>query len=277
MFPHPEFNIFGIDISAYSLLSVVGMLFCVAVFYGLARYRKMLKDDLFYMSLSAIIGLLVGAHILFGITRIPATIDEIKLLSETSSECSFNTVLQIIFENWNGMVFYGGLLGAIFAITAYCRKNHLDTFRYMDLYVPIFPLFHAFGRVGCFFAGCCYGIECSIGYTHTHTNGYTVTRFPVQLLEAGLNLMLLAAILFLFFKGKAKGRLLPVYLLVYSVIRFCDEFLRGDEIRGKFLVFSTSQWISILLFAVAIILFLRPQWLRPVFYRRSKKPKTARE
>lgn len=277
MFPHPEVNIFGIEISAYSLISVVGMLFCVAVFYGLARHRKMLRDDLFYMSLSAIIGLLVGAHILFGITRIPATITEINQLLEKNLDGKFNYIIEIIFDNWNGMVFYGGLLGAILAIIIYCRKFRLDTFKYMDLYVPIFPLFHAFGRVGCFFAGCCYGIESKIGYKHTHSNGYVVTRFPVQLLEAGLNLLLLAIILFLFFKGKAKGRLLPVYLLVYSVIRFCDEFLRGDEIRGKFLIFSTSQWISIFLFVVAIILFVKPQWLRPVFYRRSKKPKTARE
>ena len=134
MFPHPEVNIFGIEISAYSLISVVGMLFCVAVFYGLARHRKMLRDDLFYMSLSAIIGLLVGAHILFGITRIPATITEINQLLEKNLDGKFNYIIEIIFDNWNGMVFYGGLLGAILAIIIYCRKFRLDTFKYMDLY-----------------------------------------------------------------------------------------------------------------------------------------------
>lgn len=277
MFPHPEFNIFGIEVSAYSLLSVVGMLFCIVVFYFLARHRKMLKDDLFYMSLSAIIGLLVGAHILFGLTRIPATIAEIQALPASVEGGKFNAIVDIIFTNWNGMVFYGGLIGAIIAIIIYCRKFKLDTLEHMDLYVPIFPLFHTFGRVGCFFAGCCYGIESDIGYTHTHSNGYVVTRFPVQLLEAGLNLLLLCVILFLFFRGKAKGRLLQIYLLVYSVIRFSDEFLRGDAIRGKFLMFSTSQWISIALFIIAIIMFVRPQWLRPVFYRRDKKQSTARE
>ena len=131
-------------------------------------------------------------------------------------------------------------------------------------------MFHAFGRVGCFFAGCCYGIPFSHGFVmHDSLNpvGDGVARFPVQLLEA-----LLLLILFLVLNGirkkrlsllkeegaateqkrkpnRREGSLLPLYLLSYAVIRFGDEFLRGDTYRGIWLFFSTSQWISVFILA----------------------------
>lgn len=277
MIPYPDFHIFGIEVSAYSLCSVVGMLICVAVFYYMARRRNMLKGDLVYMSLAAIVGMIIGAHILFGITRLGNMIRQLQALSSNKTSSSFDTIADIIMENWNGMVFYGGLIGAMVAIIVYTRKTKLPVLEHMDLYVPIFPLFHTFGRIGCFLAGCCYGIESDFGYAHTHSNGVVVNRFPVQLLEAGLNFLLFLVIFICFIKGIRKGRLLQIYLLVYPVIRFCDEFLRGDAIRGKFLIFSTSQWISIILFIITIIWLIRPQWLRPIFYPRRKRPKTDRE
>lgn len=277
MFPHPDFNIFGINVSAYSLISVVGMLICVAVFYYMAKRRNMLKGDLFYMSLAAIVGMIIGAHILFGLTRLGNMIKELKALSDNIPGGKFDAITDIVIDNWNGMVFYGGLIGAIVAIICYTRSAGLPVLPHMDLYVPIFPLFHTFGRIGCFFAGCCYGIPSDFGYAHTHSNGVIINRFPVQLLEAGLNLILFLVIFICFIRGIRKGRLLQIYLLVYPVIRFCDEFLRGDAIRGKFLMFSTSQWISIVLFAIAIIWIIKPQWLRPIFYPRRRKPKTDQE
>ena len=48
-----------------------------------------------------------------------------------------------------------------------------------------------------------------------------------------------------------------VYLIVYSIMRFCLEFVRGDAIRGGFLGLSTSQWISIVLLPLGIYLVFR--------------------
>ncbi|MBQ9625007.1 MAG: prolipoprotein diacylglyceryl transferase, partial [Clostridia bacterium] len=51
---------------------------------------------------------------------------------------------------------------------------------------------------------------------------------------------------------------IEVYLIAYSILRFCMEFLRYDNARGFFLFFSTSQWISIFMFLFSfIIIFLR--------------------
>ena len=105
--------------------------------------------------------------------------------------------------------------------------------------------------------GCCYGIESHFGFT-AHGNTINpgvndVNRFPVQLVEAACNLLIFILILTLFRKALMKDKLIYVYMLIYPVVRFILEFLRGDEIRGFLFGLSTSQWISILLFVYALI------------------------
>jgi phosphatidylglycerol:prolipoprotein diacylglycerol transferase len=139
----------------------------------------------------------------------------------------------------------------------YCRKKKFNISEYSDIIAPGVPLFHFFGRIGCFFGGCCYGIESSFGYT-VHGNELLssvndVQRFPVQLLEATLNLILFIVLARLLSKGALKGKLFSIYLLCYSVIRFFDEFLRGDTYRGFLFGLSTSQIISIILFVCSLV------------------------
>ena len=115
---------------------------------------------------------------------------------------------------------------------------------------------HGFARIGCFLAGCCYGVECEFGFT-AHGNDLVpavndVSRFPVQLLESLGCFLIFFLILYLYRKGKLTGRLLFVYLGVYAVLRFCDEFLRGDAIRGFIFGLSTSQFISIFMALISL-------------------------
>ena len=120
------------------------------------------------------------------------------------------------------------------------------------------PLFHTFGRIGCFLGGCCYGIPCDFGFVYTQNpiamaNG--VRRFPVQLLEALFCFFLFLLLFSLFRRGRCKNRLLALYLGIYSVGRFFLEYLRGDDYRGFLWGLSTSQLISILLLT-GVLLYL---------------------
>jgi len=111
--------------------------------------------------------------------------------------------------------------------------------------------FLSFGRIGCYSAGCCYGIRLADG-----------TRFPVQLLEAGFCFAALIAFLVTKPERRWPGTpLFPIYLITYSAGRFALEFLRGDANRGVWLL-STSQWIALVLIAVALV------WLRK--HKKSK-------
>lgn len=134
----------------------------------------------------------------------------------------------------------------------------------MDLWAsltaPAIPLFHVFGRVGCFLGGCCYGLPSAWGFVYRYSpvaeaNG--VSRFPVQLVEAAWNLVLFLLLARL--QRRGRDRLLPLYLALYAPARFLLEFLRGDAYRGIFLGLSTSQWISLFLFPAALYALLRPR------------------
>jgi phosphatidylglycerol:prolipoprotein diacylglycerol transferase len=78
-----------------------------------------------------------------------------------------------------GLVFYGGLMGATFAVWWFCRKNALPFLRLADIIVPTVALGQAFGRLGCFSAGCCWGRPAS---EHVHW----AVRFPGEALARDL-------------------------------------------------------------------------------------------
>jgi Prolipoprotein diacylglyceryltransferase len=192
------------------------------------------------------IGALAGGRILYSIVNYQEFIQVIKNISNINSFQNFLWAVYLIF---GGNIFYGGLLGGILAAIIIFKKK--PQYRYLlDFTAPAIPLFHFFGRTGCFFSGCCFGIQSSFGFTFRHSiveeaNG--INRFPVQLLEALINILLFFILDFMRRKNYFKQNIIYLYLLFYSVARFFIEFLRGDAYRGFFFVLSTSQIISILI------------------------------
>ena len=257
MFPY--INVFGRDIPMYGICALVGLLFAAGLIILTTRRRKdYSKIHIINIPIFAAIGAFLGAHIVYFITRLDFFVRSMQHLDLVFS--SWDTFHLVFTEVFGGMVFYGGLLGAILAAFIYCKAAKTDFSLYADIFAPAIPLFHAFGRVGCVFAGCCYGIECAWGldYPHTHDGvTETVTRLPLPLIEAGCNLIIMALLLLLQNKRLKKGSLLALYFILYAVVRFIDEFFRGDEIRGKLFGLSTSQWISMLVLALGVVMLLR--------------------
>lgn len=253
----PFFNVFGKTISMYSIMALAGAL-CAGLYSCRAALRRFpdYMDTLVLLLISAA-GAVVGGHILYAFTQYEELFYFLGNFGKINSFRSMAGVLSYLF---GGSVFYGGLLGGILFGMIYLKKGKKNFYEYGDIVAAAIPLFHAFGRVGCFFSGCCYGVECSFGITFSSSpvpgaNG--VHRFPVQLLEAGFNMTLFILLAVLFYKNKIKGRLFLLYLIIYSCARFCFEFLRGDEIRGFLLGFSTSQIISAAVFIISLFLFIR--------------------
>lgn len=151
-----------------------------------------------------------------------------------------------------GVVFYGGLIGMLAAYRlALWRGDPDERPGSMDILAVTIPLFHCLSRIGCFLGGCCYGMSCkspiSVWYT-TDAFGQIITdqRIPVQLIESLLNLGLFFYLLSLFRREDWQERhILRRYLLIYSVLRFFLEFIRGDEMRGVVAGVSFSQVISV--------------------------------
>ncbi len=171
-----------------------------------------------------------------------------------------------VLKIWEGgLVFYGGLIGALLVSFTYIRKKGFAFLKIADLFVPGVALGHAIGRLGCFAAGCCYG-RAAIGFLFAvifPSTPYSLAPtgtplYPSQLFESVAEFGIFLLLVFLRRKKKFQGQIFLFYVALYGVVRIVLESFRGDSIRG-FLIpnwLSTSQFIS-LGFVVFAMVFYR--------------------
>lgn len=172
-----------------------------------------------------------------------------------------------------GIMYYGGLFGAWLGGSIYLYLKKRPIIDVLDLTVTVLPLGHAWGRVGCFMNGCCFGkvTDCAIGVRFPyHSNVWwaqyqeglitkidklTLPVMPSQLIEAALNLII-CLILVITYRSKSRriGMQIGLYGIMYSMVRFFTETLRSDE-RMSVGVFSISQAISIGIMLFGISMF----------------------
>ena len=146
---YPEITLFSLHLQSYGLMVVIGsmaaVLWCVFAVKRLALDVNVLIDVL----IAAGVGALIGAKLLYILTVLPEFITHIQM--------AFTDPSFLLADLSGGFVFYGGLIGLLVSVLLYVRKNKISAGGYLAACVPAIPLFHLFGRIGCFFAGCCYG------------------------------------------------------------------------------------------------------------------------
>ncbi len=177
-----------------------------------------------------------------------------------------------------GLVFYGGGLAILGAMRLICRALNLPPWPLLDATCRHAPLGHAFGRLGCFFGGCCFGAVTdgplgirfpagSPAFAQHMADGLlpldataSLPVHPSQLYEALANLALFALLLAVSRRkpGLPPGRITTVYLLGYAGLRFALEFWRGDAIRGLYAGLSTSQYVALAVACGCLLVLARP-------------------
>ena len=255
MFPSVEF--LGREVGTYGLMTMLGIFACLLVgSFLIKRFDIDIFD--FALTMLAVFGFLaVGAVVVYGISNIRLIIYGLSHIDKFG----YSGLWNILVYSFGGMVFYGGFIGGgigLLVYTKFVKSMRPKRDGLLDIYAVLSPLFHVFGRIGCFLGGCCYGMESEFGFT-VHNNQLNlsindVNRFPIQLVESGCNLVIFLVLLYLFRKRKMEKRLIYIYMLIYPVVRFVTEMFRGDVYRGIFFGLSTSQWISIFLFIFALIM-----------------------
>ena len=253
---YPTVNVFGRTLGVYGICAAVGLLLMLGCVALLARRRGWRPEEEVVCALVALIGVVIGAGALYGLTN-AGTIA--RILSYAADYPSIGALMADLALCFDGFVFYGGLIGGVVAGSLYARRQGWDVLAHLDVFAVAIPLFHVFGRIGCFFGGCCFGVEAPWGITYTHapivqSNG--VPRVPIQLIEAACNAAIFCVVLALFVRGRLPQRLIGVYGLLYGCVRFVDEFWRGDAYRGFLGPLSTSQWISLLVIAASVVLLV---------------------
>jgi phosphatidylglycerol:prolipoprotein diacylglycerol transferase len=168
-----------------------------------------------------------------------------------------------------GGVFYGGLLAALAVSWWYMRQSKLPLMRTADVFAPGIALGHGIGRLGCFSAGCCWGVECHLPWAVTfssvaaHENvGVPLGQplHPTQLYESFAEFIIFAILYRQVSKAHRPGAIIGLYLMLYSVARFTVEFFRYHE-QGNLwgTPLDTSQWISLGLFLLGVWCFFRKE------------------
>lgn len=159
-----------------------------------------------------------------------------------------------------GFVFYGSLLFSVPVTVWYFRQNHWPVWSMLDHVAITSCIIHLFGRLGCFLAGCCYGIPSDGPLAVTFTDADSKARplatplHPAQLYEVFLIGSILIILIILKKRRRFSGQLFLTYVILYAAGRGVTELFRGDVARGFVIenVLSHSQFISIMIIVLAI-------------------------
>lgn len=235
------FSIGPFTIHGYGLMIALGILVCIAM--GIYRAQKKGMNDEAVLDI-AIFGILfgfMGAKLLYVLVEFPTFLKD--PMSVLGSE---------------GFVVYGGIITGVITAIIYCHIKHLVFLEYFDLLAPSIAIAQALGRIGCFLAGCCYGRETDAFWGVTFPkNSFApsgVKLIPTQLLSSTGDFLIMAILLLYSKHNKKTGNVGFLYMLLYGIGRFFLEFLRSDD-RGAVGMLSTSQFISIGIVVLAIVLF----------------------
>lgn len=238
-----DIHIGPITLHMYGIMIAIGYVSAFLISEKRAKKQGMNPDILYGIFWCAIFGGALGSKILYYTVNIQEVIKDPSIL--------------LNFQN--GWVVYGGIIGGVFTSWGYIHFKKEDFVRYLDLVLPAVALAQGFGRIGCFFAGCCYGRETdsALGITYWQSdfapNG--VKLVPTQIYSS-IGDFAIAFLLMAYAKKKpAKGRVAAGYCIMYSIGRFIIEMFRNDY-RGEYGPFSTSQLISIFILAIGIMMYV---------------------
>lgn len=254
MLPNPIIKIGSLEIYMYGVMIALGVLAAFVVLYLYSRKMDIAMSFADFMFYNGIASIFAG------------------FLSAAFFQALYNYIEypERGFDMKGGITFLGGLLGGsvLFLIVYFLLRKRLkgrlvgkgETFPALSVIPCAILVGHAFGRVGCFFAGCCYGAKTDSIF------GVQFPRLaekvhPTQLYEAVFLFLLFAVCSFLLLKFRFRHNM-SVYLIGYGIFRFAIEFLRDDH-RGEWIgSLSPSQFWSIcmVVLGVALIFILNRIW-----------------
>jgi phosphatidylglycerol:prolipoprotein diacylglycerol transferase len=247
----------GFTLRSYGVMAMLGFLTAWLLMHLNRRHADLSEDQSSNLLLIAMVTGIIGARIFY-----------VALEWEHYED----DLWRIVRIDQGGLVFYGGFLLAMASVIGYCKWRKLDVVRVLDVFAPAMAAAHAWGRVGCFLNGCCYGTvtECVLGVSYPLSSRIPPQNpgapvHPIQLYEAVENILACGLYFYLVLKGR-RGTAMAAYMLVYGVCRFGNEFLRGDN--PFWLGLTPAQWIGLGLIPVGAGLLVH-------FWRRGGDVGTA--
>ncbi len=271
MFPQ-LFHIGNFFLPTYGLLVALGFLTGVWTAARLAGKAGLDRESVLNLGVYTAIGGLLGAK-LFMIAM------DLDYYLRNPSEIFSLSTLQA------GGIFFGGLIFALITAFWYMRRKNLPGLATADAFAPGIAIGHAFGRVGCFSAGCCWGAESHLPWAVTFTNTEAHRLFgvplgiplqPTQLYEAFAEAIIFVILYRQFFRAHRPGAIIGLYLVLYPSVRFLVEFVRAhDDMNPHFGPFVLEQWLALGLVALGVWLMTRQVQQSPTAPRKGNSRLSA--
>ncbi len=262
------FKIGPLSIHAYGLCIALGFLAAWGLAHLQARRTGRRSDYFSDLLVWTMASGVIGARLAF-------------VIENWSAEFAANP-LQILRIDQGGLVFYGGFIGAVAVIWLFCLFKKESPLAMADFLLTLLPLGHAFGRLGCFMHGCCYGRVTDSAFGISFPAGSEPWRAqcheglisqamprslplaPTQLFEAAGNLLLFAGLYTFYPRLRLrKGLTSGIYLTGYAALRFTIEIFRADHRARVWGGLSIGQFISCGILAVGLLLLARALIRRP--------------
>ena len=244
------FEIGKLKIAGYGTMILIGVIAAYFLFTYRGKKRGYDVDKLFDITVISIVCGFLSSKLLYIIIENP------KLL--------LNPV-EIVKTFPQGFVVYGGLIGGALAFMVMCKINKYNPLKVGDLAVASLAVGQGFGRIGCLLAGCCYGrtTDSHIGITFhdSFIAPNEVSLIPTQIFSSIFDFILAGVLVWYLSYLEKKhmehksGKVIGAYMILYSIGRFIIEFFRGDLERGFIGTLSTSQFISIGIVILGLIVF----------------------
>lgn len=239
-----------LKIAGYGTMILIGVIVAYCLFAYRGKKRGYNVDNLFDITVFSVIGGFLCAKLLYIVVENP------KLL--------LNPV-EIVKTFSQGFVVYGGIIGGFLVFILMCKRYKYNPLKIGDLAVASLAIGQGFGRIGCLLAGCCYGrtTDSVIGITFhdSFIAPNEVSLIPTQIISSIFDFILAGILIWYLYSLEKKnkeynaGKVVGVYMILYSIGRFIIEFFRGDLERGFIGTLSTSQVISIGIIIFGLIVF----------------------
>ena len=241
-------NIFSFEIRWYSLAYIFGILFgwiyCKKRLINEKKLLDIFDDLLAYLILGIILGGRIG-YVLF-----------------YNPEYYLNNLSEILMI-WNGgMSFHGGLVGVFLTTLIFSRKHKINPYIFLDLIALTAPIGIFFGRIANFINSELYGRETDVFWSVKFKVIDNVQRHPSQIYEAIFEGLILFLLLNFFRKKhnlKKPGLISALFLIFYSIFRFCLEFYRAPDFQIGYLLFNLTlgQILSIIFLFFGMSIFYK--------------------
>lgn len=252
---HPVlFSVGDFELHLYGLLIALGTICAVAIATKWGKEEGFDKDLFTDLGFWSIVAAVVGARL-----------EYLRVNWAAFANADLVTMLNV---RDGGLVFYGGFIGTLVAFAIILGRKKVNPLKVLDILAPMVPFGLMFGRMGCFFAGCCYGMETDVAWAITFPEvehgraPHGVHLHPTQLYAVGYSAALFGFLLWMRKRKAFDGQLILSFLTIYPVLRSLNEMVRGDLQRGYVIegVLTNAQTISLgiaLLAAMGWVYLLR--------------------